>query len=167
MSLEPAGGPRWVRSRTWLVPVASVVVGLAVGFGVARVVGVGSTTDTVTATVTTSGRVTTARPPAAPAGAARARVRLVILNGTQVSGLAGRTAARARRLGYRAVTVGNGPRIAGRSQTWFRVGSRGGAAIVARDFATAPPRALATGSPLLAQTPAGRVFVLLGPPRGG
>ena len=163
MSLEPAGGARWHRWRPWLAGAAIAVVGLGVGFGVGRVTGGGGGTRTVTA-APPEPTTTVPRPSRAAARATRGRVRLVILNGTQVTGLAGRTAARARRLGYRTVTVGNGPRISGRSQTWFRVGSRGLAAVAVRDFATAPARRLAPGSPLLSQAPRGQVFVLLGPP---
>jgi hypothetical protein len=88
----------------------------------------------------------------------------VILNGTEISGLAGRTEARARRLGYRRVETGNGPRVRGRSELYYRPGALPAARIVARDLGTSAPRPLPSGSPLLEQAPRGTVFVLLGPP---
>src|SRR5262245_1503833 len=150
MSLEPAAGGRWRRWGPWLAAAAIAVAGLAVGFGVGRVTDEGGTT-TVTVATTTPAPATPPRPPAAAARSRRRRVRLVVLNGTEVTGLAGRTAARARRLGYRRVAVGNGPRVAGRDQTWFRAGYRAAAAQAVRDFRTAPGRRLVAGSPLLAQ----------------
>jgi hypothetical protein len=166
MSLEPSARGRLRWWGPWLAAAAIAVAGVAVGFGVGRVTEGGGTT-TVTVTTTAPGTVTAPRSPAAGARAQRRRVRLVILNGTGVTGLAGRTAARARRLAYRTVVVGNGPRVAGRNETWFRAGYRAAAAVAVRDFRTARARRLTAASPLLAQAPRGQVFVLLGPPRGG
>ncbi|MDX6646975.1 MAG: LytR cell envelope-related transcriptional attenuator [Miltoncostaeaceae bacterium] len=169
MALESRPRRRVPIPGSWLVPAAFLAVGLGVGFGLGWVLhgGSGSTvgaggTTTTTAPSTTA---TTAQPPV-PSGpeALRARVRLVILNGTDITGLAGRTETRARRLGYRNVETGNGPRVPGRSETYYRSGALPAARIVARDFGTSAPQLLPTGSPLRAQAPRGTVFVLLGPP---
>src|SRR5262245_47548927 len=159
MSLEPRRGGRWRWWGPWLAAMAIAVAGVAVGFGVGRVTEGGGGTTTVTVTTATAGTVTAPRSPAAAARAQRSRVRLVILYGTEVTGLAGRTAERGRRLGYRTVVVGNGPRVAGRSETWFRAGYRAAAAAAVRDFRTAGARPLTAGSPLLSQAPRGQVFV--------
>jgi LytR cell envelope-related transcriptional attenuator len=176
MALESRPRRRVPIPGSWLVPAVFLIVGLGVGFGLGYVVrggsdapaggGVATTATTPTTTSTAPAPTgTTPRPPA-PTGAdaQRARVRLVILNGTDISGLAGRTAARARRRGYRRVETGNGPRVPGRSELYYRPGALPAARIVARDLGTSAPRPLPDGSPLLEQAPRGTVFVLLGPP---
>jgi LytR cell envelope-related transcriptional attenuator len=168
MALESRPRRRVPIPGSWLVPAAFLAVGLAVGFGLGWVLHGGSSApaggggSTTTAPSTTA---TTAVPPA-PTGpdAQRRQLRLVILNGTDISGLAGRTARRARRLGYRRVEVGNGPRVPGRSENYYRQGALAAARIVARDFRTSAPQPLPVGSPLRDQAPRGTVFVLLGPP---
>jgi hypothetical protein len=163
MSLEPVReGSRWPLRR-WIVPVLCAVVGLVGG---AAIVWFGRGEKTVTTTV--SQTVTVARAPARPSQArvraVRRSVHLVILNGTDVTGLAARTAQRARGLGYRQVVVGNGPRVRGRSEIWYVSGQQRGARVAARDFSASTPRRLPSGSPVRQQAPSGGVFVLLGPP---
>ena len=172
MALEPTPRRRVPIPGSWLVPAAFLVVGLAVGFGLGWVLrGGGSSSSAAPPQTTTTTQSTTATtpqqpPPSGPA-ALRAGVRLVILNGTDITGLAGRTATRAHRLGYRHVETGNGPRVPQRSENYYRAGALAAARLVARDFGTSPPQPLPNGSPLRRQAPRGTVFVLLGPPGFG
>ena len=170
MALEPTPRRRVPIPGSWLVPAAFLVVGLGVGFGLGWVLhggssspgGSGGTPATTTATSTTA--TTPQAPPPRGPQALRASVRLVILNGTDITGLAARTATRARRLGYRHVETGNGPREPRRSENYYRPGALAAARLVARDFGSSAPQPLPTGSPLRAQAPRGTVFLLLGPP---
>jgi LytR cell envelope-related transcriptional attenuator len=169
MALESRPRRRVPIPGSWLVPAAFLVVGLGVGFGLGWVLHGGSSSPAEpggTTTTTAPSSTATTPQPTAPSGpeALRARVRLVILNGTDITGLAARTETRARRLGYRRVETGNGPRVPGRSETYYRSGALPAALVVARDFGTSAPKLLPNGSPLRAQAPRGTVFVLLGPP---
>jgi len=166
VALQPADGraPRTFKGWPWVV--GALVIGVIAGGAAGWIVrGHRTTTTTVTerAAVTAPSPATHARQAAAARRSARARVHLVVLNGTNITGLAARTATRARRLGYRTITVGNGPRVAGTTQIYFRDTSRATAEHVASDLRGATPRRLPAGSPLIAQAPRGRVYVLLGP----
>src|SRR5438067_1090793 len=169
MALEPTPRRRVAIPGSWLVPAAFLVVGLLVGFGLGWVLHGGSSSPggsggtAATTTTVTSATTPQAPPPPGPQ-ALRASVRLVILNGTDITGLAGRTATRARRLGYRHVETGNGPRVPRRSENYYRAGALVAARVVARDFGSSAPQPLPNGSPLRAQAPRGTVFLLLGPP---
>jgi hypothetical protein len=169
MALEPTPRRRVPIPGSWLVPAAFLVVGLAVGFGLGWVLrGGGSSSSappaqTPSTTASTTGTTPQQPAPSGPA-ALRARVRLVILNGTDITGLAGRTATRAHRLGYRHVETGNGPRVPQRSQNYYRAGALPAARLVAKDFGSSAPQPLPVGSPLQRQAPRGTVFLLLGPP---
>ena len=168
MALESRPRRRLPIPGSWLVPAAFLAVGLAVGLGLGWVLhgGTSSPAGAGGATATAPSTTSTTPQPAAPGGPTvlRARVRLVILNGTDITGLAARTATRARRIGYRHVETGNGPRVPRRSESYYRAGSLPAARIVARDFGSSAPQPLPTGSPLRAQAPRGTVFLLLGPP---
>jgi hypothetical protein len=166
MALEPTGPRGLAGRRPGLGAAAAFVVALVGGAAAGWFARGGG--STVTETVTAAPAPAPAAPsPAAKARAAarktRANVRLVVLNGTTITGLAGRTAAHARTLGYRRITVGNGPRVSGRSLLYFRSGSKAAARLVQRDLRTTAPQQLPAGSPLIAQAPRGTVFVLLGP----
>jgi hypothetical protein len=166
MALEPRPRRRLAVPGSWLVPAVFLLVGLGVGFGLGWVLHGGSSTAAEEVAQTTPATTATTPSPPAPTGAdaQRARVRLVILNGTDITGLAARTAARARRLGYRRVVTGNGPRVPRRSESYYRAGALAAARVVAEDFGTSAPQPLPAGSPLRAQAPRGQVFLLLGPP---
>jgi hypothetical protein len=167
VALQPADGraPRALKSWPWVVGalIIGVLAGGAAGWIVRGHRGTATTTVTARAAVTAPSPAARARRAAAAQRTARARVRLVILNGTSITGLAARTASRAHRLGYRTITVGNGPRVGGTSLVYFRRTSHAIAERVARDLKAAAPRRLPSRSPLIAQAPRGMVFVLLGP----
>ena len=141
---------------------ATLGVGLVVGLVIGLVAfgGGGTTTTTVLRTVTGAAGESAqggATPPA------RSDIRLAVLNGAGVSGIAGRTAARARRIGYRGVSAGDAPRQPGPSTVYFRPRAAAAAAQVARDLGIIQTRALPRGGALAAAAPAAaQVIVVLG-----
>jgi hypothetical protein len=152
------------RARRFLVALgASLVLGLILGLVIGLVAfgGGGRATTTVLLTVTGAGGE-----PAQGGGTssvARSDVRLAVLNGAGVSGIAGRTAARAKRIGYAQVSAGDSPRQTGPSTVYFRSGAAAQAAQVARDLGIAETRPLPSGGALAAAAPAAaQVIVVLG-----
>jgi hypothetical protein len=86
-----------------------------------------------------------------------------VLNGAGVSGIAGRTAARAQRIGYTQVSAGDAPRQPGPSTVYFRPRAAAEAAQVARDLGITQARAMPRGGALAAAAPArAQVIVVLG-----
>ena len=91
-------------------------------------------------------------------------IRLAVLNGSGVSGLAGRTAAQAQGLGYPEVAVGNAPPRSGPSVVYFRPGARPAAQRAARDLGISRVLALPDDAALAAEAPAdAQVILVLGP----
>ena len=78
-----------------------------------------ATTPARTVTDTTPG--TTTAPADLPP---RGGIRLAVLNGTDVAGLAARTASRAQGLGYPSPATGNAPSGTGPTVVYFRQGAR-------------------------------------------
>jgi len=152
------------QARRFLVALgATLGVGLVVGLVIGLVAfgGGGTTTTTVLRTVTGAGGEPTQAGAAPPA--ARSDIRLAVLNGAGVSGIAGRTAARARRIGYTQVSAGDAPRQPGPSTAYFRPRAAAEAAQVARDLGITQTRALPRGGALAAAAPArAQVIVVLG-----
>jgi hypothetical protein len=151
------------QARRFLVALgATLVVGLVLGLVIGLAAfGGGGTTTTVLRTVTGAGGEPTQGGGAS--SVARSDVRLAVLNGAGVSGIAGRTAARARRIGYAQVSAGDAPRQAGPSTVYFRPGAAAQAAQVARDLGVTQTRPLPGGGALAAAAPAAaRVIVVLG-----
>jgi hypothetical protein len=73
-------------------------------------------------------------PPSAPAAPPRAEVALAVLNGTDINGLAGRTATRAGERGYVDVVTGNAPAATGPSVVYHRAGAAAAARRAAGDL---------------------------------
>jgi hypothetical protein len=99
---------------------------------------------------------------------ARSEVRLAVLNGTNVQGLAGRTATAAEELGYVEVTAANAPAQTGGSVAYYRPGSQAGAEMVAQDLdILGGVLPLPAGGALAeAAPPNADVIVVLGPGTG-
>ncbi len=122
----------------------------------------GTSTAPATSTGTTPGATTAPAEPAAPP--ARADIRLVVLNGTNENGLAGRIAAQAESLGYTGVTAGNAPTSTSPSIAYFAPGRRPAAERVARDLEIDEIQALPVTGALAAAAPEGTdVALVLGP----
>ncbi len=99
--------------------------------------------------------------PAAPP--ARDEIRLVILNGGDVAGLAASTASQAEGLGYTEVETGNAPPQTGPTTVYHVPGQRPAAERVANDLEIGPIEALPQSGALATATPDGaRVIVVLG-----
>jgi LytR cell envelope-related transcriptional attenuator len=186
--------PSDVDRADWLRPIVLGVSCLVIGFvfgWVARGGGDGSQslvdrpppteTTATTPTTATTGTTPTAPSSTTPSGTSpidttattplppdRSTVRLAVLNGTGVTGLAGRTATSAESLGYVNVTTGNAPAQTGASIVYYRPGSREAARQVAQDLdilggASPLPEggALAEAAP-----PDADVIAVLGPGQG-
>lgn len=98
-----------------------------------------------------------------PAPADRAGIRLAVLNGAGVSGIAHRIAAKAQQIGYTKVSAGDAPRQSGASTVYFRPRAAAAAAQVAKDLDIAQPRPLPSGGALAtAAPPPAQVIVVLG-----
>jgi hypothetical protein len=112
----------------------------------------------------TSTTGTTATTPAAPEEPpARSDVRLAVLNGGTVDGLAGQTADEAEALGYVNVVAENAPTQNGPTVVYFRPGNRPAAEQVATDLEFGPVRQLPASGALADAAPANRqVIVVLG-----
>jgi hypothetical protein len=122
-----------------------------------------SPSDTTgTDTTGTAPSDTTALPPD------RSSVRLAVLNGTSVTGLAGRTATAAERLGYVNVPSSNAPAQTGGSIVYYRPGSRDAAVQAAQDLDIAGSVTPLPASGALAEAapPDADVIVVLGPGTG-
>jgi LytR cell envelope-related transcriptional attenuator len=178
----PPGPPQ---GGGWVRPVALVASCLVIGFvggwvlrgdeGPVTVLAPSAPVDSgETGSVTTGGAstapgaTTSTAPGTTPAAPApppdRADIRLVVLNGTNENGLAGRIAAQAESLGYSGVTAGNAPTTTSPSIAYFTPGQRPAAQRVARDLEIETVQALPAGGALAAATPEGTdVALVLGP----
>jgi len=112
--------------------------------------------------VDTSPRGTTVdaqdEPPGPPP---RSEVQVAVLNGTDVDGLAARTAGEAEALGYADVIAGNAPTTAGPSTVYFRPGERPSAERLARDLDVAGVEPLPGDGGIAAAVPAGAAVALV------
>jgi hypothetical protein len=157
----PAPPPRQLRRFGLPVVGAALFIGLVVGYLVSS----GSAgTTTVTETRTVSAPAATPPPAAASGPASRAGIALVVLNGSDEAGLAGRTAEEARSLGYEDVTEGNAPAPEAVDRVLFRPGAAAQARQVADDLGLPDPVRMPAGDPTAdVAGPAARVVVVLGP----
>jgi len=166
-SVRPPARRTTPHARRFLVALgATLGVGLVVGLVIGLVAFGGGGTTTTTTTTTVLRTVTGAAGEPTQGGAtpaARSDIRLAVLNGAGVSGIAGRTAARAQRIGYTQVSAGDAPRQPGPSTVYFRARSATQAAQVATDLGITQTRALPRGGALAAAAPAAAlVIVVLG-----
>jgi hypothetical protein len=156
---RPPSGPS---ARKFGLPIvgAALCVGLLVGW-------VASSGGGDTTTVTQTRTVTAPAAAAAPAGSgadSRAAIALAVLNASGEEGLAGRTAAEARALGYAQVSEGNAPAQENADRVLFRAGSAPQARQVASDLGLPAPALIASGDPVgAAADPEDQVIVVLGP----
>ena len=157
----PAPPPRQLRRFGLPVVGAALFIGLVVGYLVSS----GSAgTTTVTETRTVSAPAATPPPAAASGPASRASIALVVLNGSDEAGLAGRTAEEARSLGYEDVTEGNAPAPEGADRVLFRPGAAAQARQVADDLGLPDPVRMPVGEPTAdVAGPGAQVVVVLGP----
>ena len=158
----PAPPPRQPMRRFGLPIVgAALFIGLVVGYLVSAG-SAGTTTVTETTTVTAPAA---APPPAAASGpGSRAGIALVVLNGSDEAGLAGRTAEQARSLGYEDVTEGNAPTPESGDRVLFQRGAAAQAQQVADDLGLPDPERMPAADPLAdVAGPAAQVIVSLGP----
>ena len=102
--------------------------------------GTTATTDTTGTTGTTGGTVT-----GAPA---RDQINLVILNGTETAGLAGKTQTQAESIGYTTVGIGDAPETQATTVAYYRTGEQAAAQQVAADLGAQTEEALTDGSPI-------------------
>jgi len=98
------------------------------------------TTATTGTTGTTGGTVT-----GAPA---RNQINLVILNGTETAGLAGKTQTQAESIGYTTVGIGDAPETQATTVAYYRTGEQAAAQQVAADLGAQTEEALTDGSPI-------------------
>jgi hypothetical protein len=140
---------------------AALFVGLVVGYLVSAGAS-GTTTVTETTTVTAPAAV---EPPLVASGeASRAGIVLVVLNGSDEAGLAGRTAEEARGLGYENVTEGNAPAPESGDRVLYQRGAAPEARQVADDLGLPDPVRLPSGDPIAdAVDRSAQVIVALGP----
>jgi hypothetical protein len=126
------------------------------------------TTPTAPSSTTPSSTAPAGTTATAPLPPDRSTVRLAVLNGTGVTGLAGRTATTAEGLGYLNVEKGNAPAQSGASVVYYRPGSREAAVQVAQDLhilgGTSPLPA--SGALAEAAPPDADVIAVLGPGQG-
>ncbi len=164
---EPAGRkPPFALPLFIAVGVACLVGGFMVGWLTRGDGGDATVLPAVEAPVVpaTTARTTTAAPPVAPAAIAPADIRLAVLNGTNVTGLAAQTATRAQGLGYPNPVSGNAPTQPGPTVVYFRAGKRPAAQRVATDLGFPQVRALPASGPVFTAAPAEvDVVVVLGP----
>ncbi len=100
--------------------------------------GTTATTDTTGTTGTTGSTVT-----GAPA---RDQINLVVLNGTDTSGLAANTQSQAESIGYRNVGIGGAPETQPTTVAYYRTGEDAAAKQVAADLGAQTEEPLTTGS---------------------
>jgi len=166
------GANQW--ARPVLLAVACIVIGFVIGW-FARGDGGGvvlpTVADAVQTTATVSTTATTATAPtgtstvgttdttgisttgttgttgATVAGApARDQINLVILNGTETTGLAAKTQAQAESIGYSNVGVGDAPATQANTVAYYRTGEDPAAQQVAADLGAQTEQALTAGS---------------------
>jgi LytR cell envelope-related transcriptional attenuator len=166
------GANQW--ARPVLLAVACIVIGFVIGW-FARGDGGGvvlpTVADAVQTTATVSTTATTATAPtgtstvgttdttgisttgttgttgATVAGApARDQINLVILNGTETTGLAAKTQAQAESIGYSNVGVGDAPATQANTVAYYRTGEDAAAQQVAADLGAQTEQALTAGS---------------------
>lgn len=181
----PHGGRAWVR------PVALVASCLVIGFAGGWVVrgddgpvtvlapapaddtaeaptittpgGQGSGTATAPGGTTTApGATSRVEEPTAPPD--RADISLVVLNGTDETGLAGRIAGEAEGLGYVGVVADNAPTSTSPSVVYYRSGQQAAAERVAKDLEIDSVQPLPASGPLADAAPDdAAAIVVLGP----
>jgi len=164
--------------RAWARPAALVASCLVIGFVAGWVVrgddgpvtvlapgppaadGGGATTSA--GSTTTAPGATAEEPPAAPPE--RSEIALAVLNGTDVTGLAGEKAAEAESLGYTGVVADNAPTSTDPSIVYFRQDQRAAAERVARDLEVDGVEPLPASGALADAAPdAAEVVLVLGP----
>ncbi len=157
----PAPPPRQMRRFGLPIVGAALFIGLVVGYLVSAG-SAGTTTVTETTTVTAPAAVP---PPVSASGpASRAGIALVVLNGSDEAGLAGRTAEEARTLGYDEVTEGNAPAPEAGDRVLYQRGAAAEARQVADDLGLPDPVRLPATDPIAdAVDPSAQVIVALGP----
>lgn len=166
------GANQW--ARPVLLAVACIVIGFVIGWfargdgggvvlptvadAVQTTATVPTTSTTATATtgtstvgttdttgISTTG--TTGTTGATVAGApARDQINLVILNGTETTGLAAKTQAQAESIGYSNVGVGDAPATQANTVAYYRTGEDPAAQQVAADLGAQTEQALTAGS---------------------
>lgn len=166
------GANQW--ARPVLLAVACIVIGFVIGWfargdgggvvlptvadAVQTTATVSTTSTTATATtgtstvgttdttgISTTG--TTGTTGATVAGApARDQINLVILNGTETTGLAAKTQAQAESIGYSNVGVGDAPATQANTVAYYRTGEDPAAQQVAADLGAQTEQALTAGS---------------------
>ena len=133
---RPTAPPREMRRFGLPIVGAALFVGLVVGYLVSS----GSAgTTTVTETKTVTAPAAAPAPAAASGPASRAGISLVVLNGSDEAGLAGRTAEEARTLGYEEVTEGNAPAPEAADRVLYQRGAAAEARQVADDLGLPDP----------------------------
>lgn len=164
MGTGSSGGGVNQWARPVLLAVACIVIGFVVGW-FARGDGGGVVLPTVadavqtTATVqvdtlgtsttfdTTGTTDTTDTAGSSVSGApARDQIKLVILNGTTTSGLAGKTQSQAESIGYTSVGVGDAPSTQATTIAYYRTGEDAAAKQVAADLGAQTEEPLTAGS---------------------
>lgn len=190
MSTEPPSAPSPPPHHGgggWLRPVAVVLASLVIGFvggwilrgddGTVTVLETGAPARTATDGATTApaadgsttGTTATTTAPAttAPAPPSRSEIVLVVLNGTDIAGLAGETASRAETLGYPDVIAGNAPTSTEPSTVYHVTGQEAAAQRVARDMEVDRilplPTSGAIASAVKDANPNAQVALVLGP----
>jgi LytR cell envelope-related transcriptional attenuator len=157
----PAPPPRHVRRFGLPIVGAALFIGLVVGYLVSS--GSGGTT-TVTEATTVTAPAATPAPAAASGPASRAGISLVVLNGSDEAGLAGRTAGEARSLGYEEVTEGNAPAPEAADRVLYQRGAAAEGRQVADDLGMPDPVRLPAADPISdAVDASAQVIVALGP----
>lgn len=115
-------------------------VGTSTTFGTTGTTATTGTTDTTGTTGTTGSTV---------AGApSRDQINLVVLNGTETSGLAGKTQTQAESIGYVNVGKGDAPEPQATTVAYYRTGEDAAAKQVAADLGAQTEEPLTTGSPI-------------------
>ncbi|HEX2503404.1 MAG TPA: LytR C-terminal domain-containing protein [Miltoncostaeaceae bacterium] len=157
----PAPPPRQMRRFGLPIVGAALFIGLVVGY----LVSAGSSgTTTITETKTVTAPAVVPPPVVASGEASRAGIALVVLNGSDEAGLAGRTAEEARTLGYEEVTEGNAPAPEATDRVLYQRGAAAEARQVADDLGLPDPVRLAASDPIAdAVDPSAQVIVALGP----
>ena len=158
---RPPAPPRQMRRFGLPIVGAALFVGLVVGYLVSS----GSAgTTTVTETKTVTAPAAAPAPAAASGPASRAGISLVVLNGSDEAGLAGRTAEEARTLGYEEVTEGNAPAPEAADRVLYQRGAAAEARQVADDLGLPDPVRLPATDPISdAVDASAQVIVALGP----
>lgn len=158
---RPPAPPREMRRFGLPIVGAALFVGLVVGYLVSS----GSAgTTTVTETKTVTAPAAAPAPAAASGPASRAGISLVVLNGSDEAGLAGRTAEEARTLGYEEVTEGNAPAPEAADRVLYQRGAAAEARQVADDLGLPDPVRLRATDPVSdAVDASAQVIVALGP----